>query len=56
MADMEMSLIHGSIIALACGLGKTLCALNPIRVRASRTEKGQHKAMLVDCPSSSVEV
>lgn len=65
MAQSEENFIHGSIIGLACGLGKTLCSLLAVlkineRQRQLATEHPEtpqkYKATMVCCPGPSVEV
>jgi hypothetical protein len=65
MALMEGSYIHGSIIGLACGLGKTLSTLMMVYYTAQEkaakmaqdpTKGLQHAATLICSPSVSIEV
>lgn len=66
MADMENTPIHGSIIAVACGLGKTLTTLMTIFYQALQTKEWnrthppdqqmEYDPSLILTPSPSIEV
>jgi SNF2 family DNA or RNA helicase len=65
MAQQEDTPIHASMLALGCGLGKTVTALLSILIINDRQmkaaaehpeEKQTYQASLVICPGQSVEI
>jgi hypothetical protein len=65
MCLQEMDPVHATIIALACGIGKTLTTLLMIKITNERQRQAEldnprdiqaYRATLVVCPGASVEV